>query len=123
DITASGNRIVSCGVTASGTWYAFGAPAIAVWNYYKTPGFYNNTVTGTTGGMVGPNSSGQPVAFDVWVDTSDMQNPGNSVSANDFTDPCLTSSGINLQAEEDERAYWAQKTTAAGEAIGDQHLN
>ena len=123
DITATNNRIVSCGITANGAWYAFGAQAVAVWNYYGTNPFYNNTVTGTTGGMVGPNSAGQPAPFDLWFNASDMQAPGNSVAGNDFTDPCLTSDGVNLQAEDDERTFWAQKIAAAGEAIGDQHLN
>ena len=123
DITATNNRIVSCGMTADGTWYAFGAQAVAVWNYYETNPFYNNSVTGTTGGMVGPNSAGQPTAFDLWFNASDMQAPGDSVAGNDFTDPCLTSTGVNLQAEDDERTFWTQKIAAAGEAIGDQHLD
>ncbi len=99
DITATGNRIVSCGVTASGTWYAWGANAIVIWNYYKSADFYNNTITGTDGGMVGPNANGLPAVFDVWANAPDMRDPGNSVVGNDFTDPCVASGGINLQAE------------------------
>lgn len=122
DISASANRIVSCGKTNSGDWYAWGANAIVIWNYYKSSQFYNNTITGTVGGMVGPNQSDAPTAYDVWANAPDMLAPGNSASNNDFTDPCLTG-GVNLQAEDDEREFWAAKISAQGELIGDQHLN
>lgn len=123
DISATGNRIVSCGITTAGSWYAWGANAIVIWNYYKSADFYNNTITGTDGGMVGPNSNDQAAVFDVWANAPDMLDPGNSVTGNDFTDPCMSSSGINLQAENAERTYWATKIAQADEVIGDQHLN
>ncbi len=123
DISATNNRVVSCGMTASGAWYAWDASAIVIWNYYNTPNFYNNTITGTSGGMVGPNAGNQPAVFDTWVNATDMQNPGNSVAGNDFTDPCMASNGVNLQAEQAERTYWATKIAQADEVIGDQHLN
>ncbi len=122
DITAKANRIVSCGMTSSGQWYAWGASAIGIWNYYQVAEFYNNTISGTTGGMVGPGSNSTPSAFDIFVNAPDMVDPTNSVSNNDFTDPCLSGGGVNLQAEDAEREYWAAKISAAGEAIGDQHL-
>jgi hypothetical protein len=123
DITADANRIVSCGVTGSGDWYAWGANGIVIWNYYNSTQFYNNTITGTVGGMVGPGTNDAPTAFDVWANPPDMLDPGNSVSGNDFTNPCLTNGSINLQAEDAERAFWAAKILAANEVIGDQHLN
>jgi len=123
DIQASGNHVVSCGLTANGTWYAWGANAVVIWNYYASSTFYNNTITTTAGGMVGPGTGSTAVAKDIWVNSADANSPGVSASGNDFTDPCLTSTALNLQAEEDERSSWAQKIAAAGEAIGDQHQN
>lgn len=123
DISASGNRIVSCGMTANGNWYAWGASAIVIWNYYQSASFYNNTITTSAGGMMGPNTNGQPTVYDVWTNTADMADPGISVSGNDFTNPCVASSGVNLQAEQAERTYWTNKIAQAGEVIGDQHLN
>jgi hypothetical protein len=122
-VSATANRIVSCGVTSSGNWYAWGANAIVIWNYYGSSQFYNNTITGTVGGMVGPGANGVPEAFDVWANPPDMLDPGNSVSGNDFTDPCLVGGAVNLQAESDERAFWAAKIAASDELVGDQHLN
>ncbi|MDR3742417.1 MAG: hypothetical protein P4L40_25655, partial [Terracidiphilus sp.] len=123
DVTAQNNRIVSCGVTANGQWYAIGRPAAYIWNYYNSNAFYNNTITTTSGGMVDPGTNDAPYANDLWVNSADAAIPSISASGNDFSDPCLTSSGINLQAEQDERTYWAQKIAAAGQAIGDQHLD
>jgi hypothetical protein len=123
DITADANRIVSCGMTSSGNWYAWGANGIVIWNYYNSTQFYNNTITGTVGGMVGPGTNDAPTVFDVWANPPDMLDPGNSVGGNDFTNPCLTGGVINLQAEDAERAYWAAKISAANELIGDQHSN
>lgn len=123
DIQATGNRVVSCGITPSGTWYAWGASAIVIWNYYASTEFYNNTITTTSGGMVGPGSGNTGKAYDIWVATTSVDGPNLSTGGNNFTDPCLTSSGISLQAEEDERTYWTQKVASAGELIGDQHLD
>jgi hypothetical protein len=123
DIQATGNRVVSCGVTSSGSWYAWGANAVVIWNYYKSAAFYNNTITATSGGMVGPGSGSSATAYDLWVNSADASDPGISAAGNTFTDPCLTSGSINLQAEEDERTFWTQKVAAAAELIGDQHQN
>ncbi len=123
DIQAIGNRVVSCGVTSSGSWYAWGANAVVIWNYYKSSAFYNNAITATSGGMVGPGSGSSAAAYDLWINYADTGDPGISTAGNDFTDPCLTAGGINLQAEENERTFWAQKITSTGELIGDQHLN
>ncbi len=122
DITAAANRIVSCGQDSSGAWFAVpSANAIYLWNFYKNGKFYNNTITGNKGGLVRPSAKGTPMAADIWANAPDMSDPGNSVNNNDFTDPCLTPGGVNLQAEDNERAYWAEKVSAAGELIGDQH--
>jgi hypothetical protein len=123
DITATANRIVSCGVSSSGTWYAWGANGIMIWNFYSNPAFYNNTITGTVGGLVGPGPNGTAIPFDVWVNPPDMLDPGNSVAGNNFTNPCLTPAGVNLQAEQTERTYWTTKTAGASELIGDQHVS
>jgi hypothetical protein len=123
DISATANRIVSCGVSSAGNWYAWGANAVVIWNYYQSSQFYNNTITGSVGGMVGPGTNGVPKAFDIWGNPPDMLDPGTSVSGNDFTDPCLVGGTVNLQAENNERAFWAAKTAAADELVGDQHSN
>jgi hypothetical protein len=124
DVTATGNRIVSCGQDASGAWFAMSyANAAAIWDFYKTgPSlFYNNTVTDSAGGLVRPNAENNPVAADFWGSSLSMTYPGNASSGNDFTNPCLVNGKLNFAAEDAERAYWAQKVAAAGELIGDQH--
>jgi hypothetical protein len=123
DVQATNNRVVSCGVSNTGTWYAIGRPAVYIWNYYKITQFYNNTITGTAGGMVGLGTNNVPKAFDSWINTADMNSPGTSISGNDFTDPCLVSGSVNLKAEDAERAYWTAKVAGAGQQIGDQHMN
>jgi len=123
DVSASANRIVSCGKDGSGKWYAWGANGVVIWNYYASTLFYNNTITGTVGGMVGPTTSQAPKAFDAWINGPDAADAGTSISPNDFSDPCLANGTVNLQAESAERAFWAAKIAAAGETIGDQHSN
>jgi hypothetical protein len=60
---------------------------------------------------------------DFWADATSMTYPGNSVSENDFTDPCLSGGTLDLAAESAEAAYWTQKVSAANQVIGDQHLS
>ena len=125
DITASGNRIVSCGQDGAGAWFAMSyANAASIWDFYGSgPSlFYNNTVTETAGGLVRPNVAGEPMAADFWGSALSMTYPGNSSSGNDFTNPCLAGGSLNLSAEDAERAYWAAKVSASGVLIGDQHL-
>ncbi|MGA7342612.1 MAG: hypothetical protein WBE72_08010 [Terracidiphilus sp.] len=124
DVTATGNRIVSCGQSSSDAWFAATfANAASIWDSYGSgPSlFYNNTVTDTAGGLVRPNAEGNPVAADFWGSALSMTYPGNSASGNDFTNPCLSGETLNLAAEDAERAYWAAKVSAAAELIGDQH--
>jgi len=123
DVLATNNRIVSCGVSGNGTWYAWGANAVVIWNYYKTTQFYNNTITGTVGGMVGPGTNNAPRAFDSWINAADTSSPGTSIGSNNFTDPCLAGGSVNLKAEDTERAFWTVKIAGAGQQIGDQHQN
>jgi hypothetical protein len=124
DITATGNRIVSCGQDASGNWFAMPfALGIYIWDAYGSgPSlFYNNTVTGSAGGLVRPNSTGAPSAADFWGSAASMSYPGNAAGNNDFTDPCFVGGQLNLAAEDAERAYWAAKVATAEQQIGDQH--
>ena len=122
DITAQNNRIVSCGQSSAGTWYTTArVDAVLLWNYSFSPSFYNNTVTGTAGGLIVPNSANQPVAADVLANPVDLQTASNSVSGNMFTDPCQVGGALTLSAEDAERAYWANKLATNKEAIGDQH--
>jgi hypothetical protein len=124
DVTAAGNRIVSCGQDAGGAWFAMSyANATSIWDFYKTgPSlFYNNTITDSAGGLVRPNSQDNPMAANFWGSSLSMTYPGNASTGNDFTNPCLVDGKLNLAAEDAERAYWAQKVAAGGELIGDQH--
>jgi hypothetical protein len=124
DVTASGNRIVSCGQDASGAWFAMSyANAASIWDFYGSGPtlFYNNTVTATGGGLVRPNAEGDPMPADFWGSALSMTYPGDSASGNDFTNPCLVNGMLNLAAEDAERARWTAKAAAAGELIGDQH--
>jgi len=118
DIQGRNNRVVSCGVTSSGVWYAFGRPAIYIWNYYGGSSFYNNSITTTAGGMVGPSATGTGKAYDVWVNPNDANDPGISASNNNFTDPCLVNGKVNLHAEDEERARWKAKLEKARETVG-----
>ena len=118
DITAENNRVVSCGIDANGNWYAMPfVNAVVVWNYYGASDFENITVKGTGGGMLRPSATDQPIAVDLWARTSDLD-ASDSVDNNAFTDPCLVNGGINLQAEDAERAAWAAKIASAAINIG-----
>ena len=95
--------------------------AVNVWNYYGAPNFGNLTVKGTGGGMVRPSSTGQPIAVDLWAQASDL-NSTDSVTNNNFTDPCFVNGKINPAAEDTERAAWVLKLAVAGITPGDGHL-
>jgi len=123
DISLQGNRVVSCGIDSQGNWYAMPyAIATYVWNLYGVPqsDFYNLSVQSTTGGLVRPSPTNTPMVADIWVNTSDI-NASDSISNQNFTDPCFVNGSLNLQAEDIERAYWAAKRLAAGVVLGDQH--
>ena len=120
DITARKNRVVSCGVGASGDWFAMPfVNAAILWNYYEAPDFYNNTIEGTMGGMLRPSLTDQAEIADLWDRSSDL-NATDSVAGNEFSDPCLVNGQINVQAETAERAFWANKLATAGIVPGDR---
>ncbi len=122
DVTAIGNRIVSCGTDALGHWYSrTGTAGAALWNYYGAPQFYNNTITQTSGGLVSPSSTGQPVASDLFINAADVQDSRNSVAGNLFTDPCFVDGKIDSSAEDSERTFWLSKQNVNGILVGDQH--
>ena len=119
DVTAQDNRIVSCGKDVLGNTYTQdGVSAITLWNYYKAAGFFNNKITTTAGGMVSLNKTGQFVASDISAITIDAT---DTITNNNFTDPCLTQGALNFTAEDDERAYWANKLLMNSISLGDQH--
>ena len=118
DVTARNNRVVSCGVDAAGHRYAWGANAVVLWNYYKVPGFYNNTITGTTGGMAAPAHGGGMHAANAWMNREGNPDASNSIGKNSFTDPCLVNGKVDLGAEDAERARWKAKLAAAGQRVG-----
>ncbi len=118
DINARDNRIVSCGVDAAGHRYAWGANAVVIWNYYKSPQFANNVITGTTGGMAAPAPGGQMRAANAWRSPDNNPDPSNAIRDSHFTDPCLADGELNLHAEDAERAAWAAKLAAAHQTVG-----
>jgi hypothetical protein len=122
DITARSNRVVSCGVDSSGNRYAWGATAVVLWNFYKSPHFFNNTITGTTGGMVGPAENHTFKPSNEYFVKAGAEDPSNKIAGDDFTNPCLTGGTSNPKAEDAERARWATEVQAAHETIGDRHL-
>ncbi len=122
DVTAIANRVVSCGTDSLGHWYSrAGTAAVALWNFYGAPQFYNNTITQTAGGLVSPDSNGLPVVSDLFINPADAQDSSNSVSGNLFTDPCLVNGQMQLSAENAERVLWTIKVGANNVLLGDQH--
>ena len=121
DISATGNRIVSCGKDASGNWIATqGSVALGLWNYYQTNQFYNNYMANNSGGLVKPDANGSPTPGNV-SDPSVSASLNNIVGTNVFEQPCLTASGLNMAAESAEETRWLDSVSSAGEVLGDQH--
>jgi hypothetical protein len=119
DNTVKGNRVVSCGKDSLGNTYAqYSVSAVGLVNYYKVPNFYNNTITTTAGGMVEVTQKGALVVNDVYAGTIDST---DTISNNNFTDPCMINGVLNVAAEDQERAYWAAKLSANSILLGDQH--
>jgi hypothetical protein len=119
DITAQGNRIVSCGKDSLGNMYTqVGPSAIGLVNYYNASGFYNNTINTTAGGMVSLDSAGNLVVNDIYAATIDAT---DTITNNNFTDPCFKAGVLNTSAEDDERAFWANKLSTNSIVLGDQH--
>ncbi len=120
DVTARNNRVVSCGVDAAGHPYAWGANAVSIWNFYKRKDFYNNTITGTTGGMAIPTAKGGVRPSNAWMSRAEKPDASNMIGKDAFSDPCVVNGKANLGAEDAERASWKTKLTAAGETTGAQ---
>jgi hypothetical protein len=118
DISATDNSIVSCGKNASGNWIATSyAVGMAFWNEYKTSVYFNNSVSGTTGGLVRQNAAGTPGASDLWAPAvSPALN--NVLGSNDFTNPCLAGGDLTLAPENAEFEKWQAKLASASESIG-----
>ena len=68
--------------------------------------------------MVSLNKTGQFVASDISAITIDAT---DTITNNNFTDPCLTQGALNFTAEDNERAYWANKLLMNSISLGDQH--
>ncbi len=120
DISATDNSIVSCGKDTSGNWIATSyAVGLAFWNEHKTSVYFNNSVSGTTGGLVRPNAAGTPGASDLWAPAvSPALN--NVLGSNDFTNPCLAGGDLTLDPEYAEFEKWQAKLASASESIGSQ---
>ena len=118
DVTATGNSVVSCGQDSSGRYYTSGGSAVTLWNFYKNPNFYHNSITGTTGGMVVPNASGKPVISDASGITLDAT---NTITGNQFTDPCMVAGIVTPAAEDTARTAWTARLKTNGVSVGDQH--
>ena len=122
DVTAAGNRVVSCGQNSAGVWYTkAGVYAVVLWNKSNSPSFFDNSITTTAGGLLVPNAASNPVVADSSANPVDLQNASNSVSGNQFADPCLVGGVVTLSAEDTERAFWTNKLSTNAETIGDQH--
>jgi hypothetical protein len=120
DISVTGNRIVSCGKDASGNWIATTyAVGIDMWNIYKTGVFFNNSISGTSGGLVKPGASGTPSINNIWTPAVSAT-LDNMVGTNNFTNPCMAGGDTTLDAETAEYEAWVGKLANAGETIGSQ---
>jgi hypothetical protein len=118
DISVSNNSIVSCGKDSSGAWVATTyAQAATMWNYYGSSEYFNNSILGTSGGLVRPDASGAAEIADIWApDASATLN--NVVGANGFTDPCMAGGDQTLQPESEQYAQWTAKLNAAQQTVG-----
>jgi hypothetical protein len=121
DISVTGNRIVSCGKDSSGNWIAIPvSAALVMMNYYQTNQYFNDYMADNSGGVVRPDSNGNPTP-------GDIEAPGasealhNVIGTNVFEQPCLTSTSLNFSAESVERNRWLNTVATAGEILGDQH--
>lgn len=120
DIQAKNNRVVSCGMTEDGKWYASKGIAAYIWNYYRSDIFYNNKIEGTSGGMLNPDVNHKPVSHNLWVNKPDVTSASIGADGNSFTDPCMVNGQVNLHAEDAERLQWRKKLSATGQTVGVQ---
>lgn len=121
DISVIGNRIVSCGKDSSGNWIAMpGETALVMMNYYQTDQYFNNYMANNSGGLVTPDTDGNPSVGDVNAPSA-SSSLNNVIGTNSFEQPCLAPSNPNLTAESLELARWLNTVALSGEALGDQH--
>ena len=118
DIIVTGNNIVSCGKDTNGQWIATtSAQATFMWNAYNSNVFFNNSISGTSGGLVRPNSSNNPEIEDLWSpDASTSAN--NVIGTNFFTDPCMSGGDVSLGPELAVYGQWLNKLTSESQTIG-----
>jgi hypothetical protein len=118
DISVTDNSIVSCGKDTSGAWIATTyALATSMWNAYKTSVYFNNSISGTTGGLVRPNASGNPAVANMWAPSASA-NLNNTAGINHFTNPCMVGGDMTLDPENAEYQTWVAKLASASETIG-----
>jgi hypothetical protein len=121
DITVTRNRIVSCGKDRTGKWIARpDSAALGMWNYYQTTQYFNNYMADNSGGLVRPDTHGNPVSGDIEAPSVSTK-LNNVIGKNSFEQPCLDNARVTLAAESEERTRWLASVSAAGESIGDQH--
>jgi hypothetical protein len=121
DISVRSNRIVSCGKDSNGTWLAGqNGSALGMWNYYNTNQYYNNLISGNSGGIIVQDANGQPINSDYYI-------PSVSVALNDVVidnsmdHPCWVNGTLSQAAEANERTSWEQRVKDSGIVLGDQH--
>ena len=114
DISVRSNRIVSCGKDSNGNWLAGqNGSALGMWNYYNTNQYYNNLISGNSGGIIVQDPNGQPINSDYYI-------PSVSVALHDVVidnlmdHPCWVN-GILSQAAEANEQYLMGAT---GEGFG-----
>jgi hypothetical protein len=118
DISATGNSVVSCGKDGSGAWIATTyAQAMVMWNDYKTSVYFNNTISGTTGGLVRPNATGGAAVADLWAPGASATF-NNTVGENFFTNPCMSGGDATLDPENAAHDAWLAKLVSAAQTIG-----
>ena len=118
DVSVTNNSIVSCGMDSSGAWIATtSAVGVAMWNNYRSKIFFNNSISSTTGGLVRPDSSGNPQISNIWVPNKSITQ-NNSVGTNAFTNPCMGGGDDSLDPELQALAQWSAKLVSAAETVG-----
>jgi hypothetical protein len=118
DISALNNSIVSCGKNSSGSWIATtSAIGVAMWNGYNSSAYFNNYISGTSGGLVRPDNSGNPQIANIWT-PSISEAQSNIVGPNAFTNPCITEGDNSLDPESQAYSQWATKLASESQTVG-----